>query len=65
MREAVEMIQRNVELEARLIDDLLDVTRIAKGKLQIDHGIVDVNSVLRDAIDVCKSESEEKIADRI
>ena len=27
------MIRRNVELEARLIDDLLDVTRIAKGKL--------------------------------
>lgn len=60
LREAVEMIQRNVELEARLIDDLLDVTRIAKGKLQINHGIVDVNSVLRDAIGVCKSEVQKK-----
>ena len=28
-RESLEMIRRNVELEARLIDDLLDVTRIA------------------------------------
>ena len=27
------MIRRNVELEARLIDDLLDVTRIGQGKL--------------------------------
>ena len=56
VREAIQMIQRNVELEARLIDDLLDVTRIAKGKLKIERGVVDVNSVLRHAIDVCKSE---------
>src|SRR5438477_12409337 len=35
VREALEVVRRNVELEARLIDDLLDVTRIAKGKLQL------------------------------
>ena len=29
----LEMIRRNVELEARLIDDLLDVSRIVRGKL--------------------------------
>ena len=29
------MIRRNVELEARLIDDLLDLTRIARGKLEL------------------------------
>ena len=34
-RRALEVIRRNVELEARLIDDLLDVTRISKGKLQL------------------------------
>ena len=32
MRQALEVIRRNVELEARLIDDLLDVTRICKGQ---------------------------------
>src|SRR6476620_8322578 len=32
VRRALEVIRRNVELEARLIDDLLDVTRISKGK---------------------------------
>ena len=31
MRETLEMLRRNVELEARLIDDLLDVSRIARG----------------------------------
>lgn len=56
VREAIEMIQRNVKLEARLIDDLLDVTRIARGKLKIERGVVDVNSILRNAIDVCRSE---------
>ena len=30
-----QMIRRNVELEARLIDDLLDVTRIIQGKLEL------------------------------
>ena len=32
MRETLEMVRRNVELEARLIDDLLDVSRIARGR---------------------------------
>jgi signal transduction histidine kinase len=31
-----QMIQRNVELEAKLIDDLLDLTRISKGKLRLE-----------------------------
>ena len=38
VRRALEVIRRNVELEARLIDDLLDVTRISKGKLQLSLG---------------------------
>ena len=33
MAESLAMIRRNVELEARLIDDLLDLTRIARGKV--------------------------------
>ena len=36
MREMLEMVRRNVEMEARLIDDLLDVTRIARGKVELD-----------------------------
>ena len=35
VRETLEMVRRNVEMEARLIDDLLDVTRIARGKIEL------------------------------
>ena len=44
---AVAMIRRNVELEARLIDDLLDLTRIEHGKLSLNRDPVDVHEVLR------------------
>jgi len=42
------MVRRNVEQEARLIDDLLDVTRIAHDKLRCESAIVDVHALLRD-----------------
>ncbi|MDB6148354.1 MAG: hybrid sensor histidine kinase/response regulator, partial [Spartobacteria bacterium] len=46
-RQQLAMMRRNVELEARLIDDLLDVTRVAHGKLQLlQSGPVDIHSLL-------------------
>lgn len=56
LREALEVIRRNVELEARLIDDLLDVTRIAKGKLQLTFEIVDLHEILRRAYEICRED---------
>jgi signal transduction histidine kinase/CheY-like chemotaxis protein len=58
--QALEVIRRNVELEARLIDDLLDVTRIAKGKLQLTLEIVDVHEILRRAYEICRDDIERK-----
>jgi signal transduction histidine kinase len=46
-------IRRNVELEARLIDDLLDLTRIAKDKLRLDLHPADAHEVLRHALETC------------
>ncbi len=60
LRHALEVIRRNVELEARLIDDLLDVTRIAKGKLQLTMEIVDVHEILRRAYEICREDIERK-----
>jgi signal transduction histidine kinase len=52
------MICRNVELEARLIDDLLDLTRIARGKLQLQLHTADAHELLRDAIEIVRGDIE-------
>ena len=54
------MIRRNVELEARLIDDLLDLTRISKGKVQLSLEEVDAHSLLRNALEICQSDIDKK-----
>ena len=59
-REALEVIRRNVELEARLIDDLLDVTRIAKGKLQLSFEIICVPEILQRACEICREDIAHK-----
>src|SRR6266481_5760043 len=56
VREALEVVRRNVELEARLIDDLLDVTRIAKGKLQLSFEPICVHQILQRAYEICREE---------
>ncbi len=53
-------IRKNVELEARLIDDLLDLTRITRGKLLLDLRPHDVHSILRDALATVRGELEAK-----
>ena len=53
MRSMLAMIKDNVELEVRLIDDLLDVTRIAQGKLHLNLEAVDVHVVIRRALETC------------
>ena len=60
LRHALEVIRRNVELEARLIDDLLDVTRIAKGKLQLTFEVVDVHEILQRAYEICREDMTRK-----
>ena len=59
-RQALEVIRRNVELEARLIDDLLDVTRIAKGKLQLSFETVSVHETVQRACEICRDEIQQK-----
>ena len=57
-RECIDTIRRNVRLEARLIDDLLDVARIRNGKLRLDVQPVDVHEVLRHAMEICRPDLE-------
>jgi signal transduction histidine kinase/ActR/RegA family two-component response regulator len=60
VREDLAMVLRNVKLETRLIDDLLDVTRIAHGKLELTLQECDLHEVARDAMRVCLPALEEK-----
>jgi Signal transduction histidine kinase len=53
-------IRKNVELEARLIDDLLDLTRIMRGKLTLSLRPRDVHAILRDALANVQSDIEQK-----
>jgi signal transduction histidine kinase/DNA-binding response OmpR family regulator len=60
LRASLQMIRRNVELEARLIDDLLDLTRISKGKVQLNLEEVDAHLLLRSALEICQADIEKK-----
>jgi signal transduction histidine kinase/ActR/RegA family two-component response regulator len=48
---AIEMLDRNTSLQARLINDLLDVSRIVTGKLSMEYKQVDIASVLKTSVD--------------
>jgi len=63
VQDDLKVIRRNVELEARLIDDLLDLTRISKGKIELQLEVVDVNDLLREATNICQSDIREKCID--
>ena len=60
LREDFEMIHRNVVLEAQLIDDLLDVSRIQQGKMRFDFRIVDVHEAIARSLEMLRFEVEEK-----
>jgi PAS domain S-box-containing protein len=55
VQESLAMVRRNVELEARLIDDLLDLTRVARGKLALERRVTDLREVVQQAIETCCS----------
>lgn len=60
LRESLEMIRRNVQLEARLIDDLLDLARIRNGKLKLQLEATDAHEVLRRALEICEANIAER-----
>jgi signal transduction histidine kinase len=60
LRETFAVIQRNVELEARLIDDLLDLTQIASGRLKIEQSPVDLHRCIEAALEICRAGFAEK-----
>jgi PAS domain S-box-containing protein len=58
--EDLDTIRRNVQLQARLIDDLLDLTRVTRGKIDLHFERVDAHAVLREALEIAQAGIGEK-----
>ncbi|PYI88396.1 MAG: hypothetical protein DMF03_10775 [Verrucomicrobia bacterium] len=56
----LEMIRRNIDVESHLIDDLLDVTRISKGKLELSLVTLDAHAEVCNVVEMCQAEAEAK-----
>jgi PAS domain S-box-containing protein len=57
VRSVLEMVQRNIELESRLIDDLLDVSRIARGGMMLNLTTVDFHAAVRECVEICRDDT--------
>ena len=55
-RPDLELIRRYVNLQARLIDDLLDVMRIVRGKMPLHWEVADGHALIHQAAQICRSE---------
>src|SRR5947208_173975 len=65
LREEVTAIRTSVQLDARLIDDLLDLTRITRGKIELHLEVVDVHGLLRNSLEIARDNILEKQLDLI
>jgi signal transduction histidine kinase len=60
IREDLEMMTRNIQLEIRLINDLLDLNRISSNKIQLSRELVDLNRILHHTCGICEPLVNEK-----
>lgn len=56
VRAEIHTLRRNVELESRLIDDLLDLTRLWRGHVHLKREAIDPHRILHHALDLCREE---------
>ncbi|MDQ3414066.1 MAG: PAS domain S-box protein, partial [Verrucomicrobiota bacterium] len=57
VRDQLAMMRRNIELEARLIDDLLDLTRISRGKLRLDFARTDMQEQVKNVVEMLEHDA--------
>ncbi|HJQ74929.1 MAG TPA: ATP-binding protein, partial [Gaiellaceae bacterium] len=55
---ALEAIERNTRLQVKLIEDLLDVSRIISGKMRLEMALVDLDTVVEAALDAVRPAAE-------
>jgi len=58
LQDGLQMVCRNVQLEARMIDDMLDLTRITRGKLSLHLRPADAHQLVAHAIEIVRDDIE-------
>jgi signal transduction histidine kinase len=59
--EGIDVIDRNVRVQAQLIEDLLDMSRIISGKLRLDVQRVELSEVVNAALEVVKPAAQRRV----
>jgi len=60
LEKALEVIERNTALQSRLVDDLLDVSRAAAGRLSIDSKLVEIGALAAAVVELAQPSAREK-----
>jgi two-component system CheB/CheR fusion protein len=60
VREALVMIRRNIQIESRFVDELLDITKIERGKMELFREPMDLHEAIEQAVEVCRPDVEDK-----
>lgn len=60
LRAAFAMIRKNIEQEARLIDDLLDITRITQGRLRFHFADLDLHPLIEESLEALRAKIDQK-----
>jgi signal transduction histidine kinase/outer membrane murein-binding lipoprotein Lpp len=56
----LQMIHRNARIQSRLIDDLLDLTRISRGKIELNNEVLSADVLLSDAASIVAGDLDAK-----
>ena len=60
VRDDINVIAKGIALQSRLVDDLLDITRITGGKLRLDLHPIDAHAALRHAYGILRADVREQ-----
>jgi len=60
LTQGLDAIQRNAQLQARLVDDLLDISRVVSGKLRIDREPVDLSGVVESSAEIVRADAQSR-----
>src|SRR5580700_1380258 len=60
LEQGLDIIERNARVQARIIEDLLDMSRIISGKVRLDVQWIELSAVLNESIDTLRSAAQAK-----